>query len=250
MELSAVILAAGMGTRMGHLCEEIPKPMLEFNGFPFIQYQVSWLLRSGCSEVVIVIGHLGHKISEVFATSEWRDRGVKLGDCGTPQGTAQAVEIGLSRVTSPNVFLTNGDTVLEFKFTNTYEKFVSQDKPIMSLLTLRHGVQNQGAILVEKSVVTEFAEGGATRIPSQTGSTLRASSTGCYFMQSNFAKQNISASDISFERTTLPRLVESRYLAGISVGNSKFIDYGTLERHAQLQREVSLLTDIYGEPIS
>ena len=42
--MKAVILAAGKGTRMGSLTEELPKPMLPVEGKPILEHIISCLL--------------------------------------------------------------------------------------------------------------------------------------------------------------------------------------------------------------
>lgn len=50
--ISAIVTAAGESTRMGR-----PKPLLQWQGVPLIQYQVDSLVAAGVDEVVVVLGH-------------------------------------------------------------------------------------------------------------------------------------------------------------------------------------------------
>lgn len=61
----AVILAAGKGTRMGDLSKETPKPMLQVLGKTLLEHKLE-MLPGSVSEVVIVVGHLKDKITEVL----------------------------------------------------------------------------------------------------------------------------------------------------------------------------------------
>lgn len=74
----AVIQAGGKGTRMRSLTnDKIPKPLLEINGKPMLQWQIENLIRYGIREVVIIIGHLGEKIQEYFGDGDkW---GIQIG---------------------------------------------------------------------------------------------------------------------------------------------------------------------------
>lgn len=63
----AVIQAGGKGTRMLELTkDEIPKPMLQLNGKPMIQWQIENIREYGICDFVIIVGHLGEKIEEYF----------------------------------------------------------------------------------------------------------------------------------------------------------------------------------------
>ena len=63
----AVIQAGGLGTRMKELTgDKIPKPMLEMNGKPMLQWQIEALINFNITEIVIIVGHLGEKICSYF----------------------------------------------------------------------------------------------------------------------------------------------------------------------------------------
>ena len=60
--MKAIILAAGMGTRLGKYTENLPKCMLKFSGKPLIDWQVETLRDSGIKDIVIVKGYMSDKI--------------------------------------------------------------------------------------------------------------------------------------------------------------------------------------------
>jgi mannose-1-phosphate guanylyltransferase len=53
-----MILAAGLGTRLRPLSEQIPKCMIKFGGKPLLQYTIEWLRGYGITDVVINLHHL------------------------------------------------------------------------------------------------------------------------------------------------------------------------------------------------
>jgi len=70
--MKAMILAAGLGTRMRPLTDHTPKPLLEVGGIPLIVWHLEKLAHYGFKEVVINIAHLGWKIPEALGDgSEW-----------------------------------------------------------------------------------------------------------------------------------------------------------------------------------
>ena len=64
--MQVVILAGGLGTRLGSLTSRRPKVLVEILGKPFLAYQLEWLARHGLKDVVLCVGHLGEQI-EAFA---------------------------------------------------------------------------------------------------------------------------------------------------------------------------------------
>lgn len=61
-----MILAAGLGTRLGALTSLRPKPMLPICGAPLVRWAVLWLRAQGVREIVINLHHLGDQIVEAL----------------------------------------------------------------------------------------------------------------------------------------------------------------------------------------
>jgi MurNAc alpha-1-phosphate uridylyltransferase len=66
--MRAMILAAGLGTRMGVLTDNTPKALLRAAGKPLLQFQLEALARSGFRHVVINHGRLGAQIEVMFGS--------------------------------------------------------------------------------------------------------------------------------------------------------------------------------------
>jgi dTDP-glucose pyrophosphorylase len=75
-DLMGVILAAGKGTRMRPFSEHYPKPILPLGGRPLIVHHLDILRGLGITDVVIVIGHLGHEV--VRTLGDGREHGVSI----------------------------------------------------------------------------------------------------------------------------------------------------------------------------
>ncbi len=58
------ILAGGVGSRLGSLVADSPKPLIEVAGEPFLLHQLRLLSSHGASEVVLCVGYLGARIEE------------------------------------------------------------------------------------------------------------------------------------------------------------------------------------------
>src|SRR5690554_5086347 len=60
--MQAIILAAGFGSRLRPITENIPKSLVEINGTPLLLNTLNHLSKYPINEVIIVIGHLKEKI--------------------------------------------------------------------------------------------------------------------------------------------------------------------------------------------
>jgi mannose-1-phosphate guanylyltransferase len=64
--MKALILAAGKGTRLKHLTENCPKPMLPIGGIPLLEHHLRWLHRQGITELAINLHHAPELITSYF----------------------------------------------------------------------------------------------------------------------------------------------------------------------------------------
>lgn len=67
-KMQAVILAAGMGKRLGDLTKSNTKCMVEVNGICLIERMLSILDKKGLSRIVVVIGYEGEKLKKFIGT--------------------------------------------------------------------------------------------------------------------------------------------------------------------------------------
>lgn len=59
--MRAILLAAGMGTRLRPLTENTPKSLIKINEEPLLERQLKFLKEIGIEEIYIVTGYLNEK---------------------------------------------------------------------------------------------------------------------------------------------------------------------------------------------
>ena len=74
-KVKAIILAAGRGSRLGHLTKNIPKCLVELNKKPLISYQIKSLKDAGIDKIAIVSGYQSSKLKKysktIFKNKYW-----------------------------------------------------------------------------------------------------------------------------------------------------------------------------------
>ena len=78
--MKAMILAAGLGSRMRPLTDHLPKPMLAVGGKPLIVWHLERLKQCGFSEVVINVAWKGGKLIEALETGEQLGLSIQYSD--------------------------------------------------------------------------------------------------------------------------------------------------------------------------
>jgi len=104
--LSAVILAAGLGTRMK---SALPKVLHPIAGRPLLHYAVRAAFEAGVEHAVVVTS--GHQQIDELLAREFGER-VSTVVQDPPRGTGDAARIGIEQVKTDRVLILCGDTPL------------------------------------------------------------------------------------------------------------------------------------------
>lgn len=110
--MKVVIMAGGKGTRIASVNADVPKPMIEIDGKPILQYQIECLVRQGFKDITLVIGYLGSIIEDYFKDGKDFNANISYIYEETPLGTAGALFFLKGKI-SEDFLLMNGDSILD-----------------------------------------------------------------------------------------------------------------------------------------
>ena len=107
---TAIILAAGQGTRMKSALAKVMHPV---SGLPIVHFVIQAALDAGCSEVVVVVGH-GRQAVEEYIGRAFPGGRVRTALQEQQRGTGDAARAGLAAVgpLTDRVLVVNGDVPL------------------------------------------------------------------------------------------------------------------------------------------
>lgn len=114
-ETCAVILAAGLGSRLGPNTKECPKCLVSVSGIPILERMIDTLCRSGITRLVIAVGYLADHIQR-FVEGKYPDLGIQLVENRqyAATGSVYSLDLALDAVApDQNVLLVEGDVVLD-----------------------------------------------------------------------------------------------------------------------------------------
>lgn len=89
--MQAIILAAGLGTRMGELTRQTPKPLLKVREETILQHNLA-AMPDAIDEVIIVVGYLKEQIAQAIG-SRFGSRKVAYVHQAELKGTAHALSL-------------------------------------------------------------------------------------------------------------------------------------------------------------
>ena len=103
--MKAIILSGGIGSRLGHLTTNCPKPLLKINNLTIIEWQIRALKKIGVGEILINTHYLADKITRYLRDGV--HLGVKIKYIYQPKlnGTAGGVKVFEKDLSTENSFI-------------------------------------------------------------------------------------------------------------------------------------------------
>ena len=214
--MQAVILAAGVGERLGDITQKIPKPMIAYNQKPILEHNIIMCKKNGIDDILINLHHLPLVIQDYFGDgSKW---GVKIQYRFEPKllGTAGTVFNFLDLINSP-FFVIYGDNYFSPDTNLNYIKKIHQDKNSDFTIALCKvdDVSNSGLAEQDDSGrINRFIEK-----PNITGIKTGWVNAGIYFLSCDILK-NLENIFTDFGAHLIPYLINSSYnIYGVKLEN-------------------------------
>ncbi|MEK9773343.1 MAG: nucleotidyltransferase family protein [Opitutae bacterium] len=132
--MKAMVLAAGFGNRLRPLTDHTPKPLVSIAGKPLIVHHLEKLANAGFSEVVINLGHLGHKIPQALGDGSQWGLSIAYSDEGPdPLETGGGLTKALPLLGSDPFLVVNGDVWCDLDFGSIPKSLPANDLAMLYL---------------------------------------------------------------------------------------------------------------------
>lgn len=145
----AVILAAGRGTRMRELTNDLPKPMIAVRGRPILQHIVEGLRAAGIREVLLVVGYREDVVRGFFGDGADFGVAVHYERQVTQDGTGRVVELAKGFTGADAFVLSYGDILLDPTNYPALAAPAPEDEAIVSVKRA-DDVSQGGAVFVDE----------------------------------------------------------------------------------------------------
>jgi len=128
-ENMAVIMAGGLGSRLGELTRDMPKPLLPVGNRPIIALIVEQLRRHGIQKISISINYHASRIKEYFAENPVKGVIINYLEEKEFLGTAGSLSLLKEPVHQPLIVM-NGDILSPVNFGNLLDFHAAGRKPM------------------------------------------------------------------------------------------------------------------------
>jgi D-glycero-alpha-D-manno-heptose 1-phosphate guanylyltransferase len=223
--MEAIVLAGGLGTRLRSVVADQPKAMAPVGGRPFLEYLLDMLGNAGVASATLAVGFRSDAIRGHFG-DRYRKLPLRYSTEDTPLGTGGAIRLAMSRTASPNVFVFNGDTLVEVDLATMAATHRDAGSQLTVAVHAMADASRYGAIDLDGDRIRGFREKGRTG-PGWINA-------GVYLISRNLLQSPSLPEAFSFESDFLvPRVADLQPLAFRTEG--LFIDIGVPEDYARAQ---------------
>ncbi len=215
----AILICGGLGTRLKTVLGQLPKPLVEVNGRPFLDYLVDDLIATGVSRIIFSSGYRAQVIREHY--SNRRDAEFVFSEETSPLGTAGALKLAESRVRSEVFLAMNGDSYCAINYKNFLESHRRRKaRASLALVEVTDASDYGGVRMDDAGWIRNFAE--------KTTAGRGRVNAGIYLFSREVFASIPAGQPCSLEREVFPTLLETG-VAGYLV-NAALYDIGTPER--------------------
>jgi D-glycero-alpha-D-manno-heptose 1-phosphate guanylyltransferase len=226
--MEAIVLAGGLGTRLGSRLNGIPKPMAPIANRPFLEILLDRLVEAEFRRALLSVGHLSRVIADHFG-DHYCGMPLEYVVEETPLGTGGAIRRAMRQVRENAVFILNGDTHFDLDYAEMF-RFHGASQVDLTIAAARvPDTARYGGLELIGDRVSGFVEKGHTG-----AGWINA---GVYVLTREFPWPDHLPAKFSLETDVLvpclPRLRHSVYK-----GHGHFLDIGVPEDLDRAQAEL------------
>ncbi len=231
-----VFLVGGMGTRLGAMTADTPKPLLPVGGRPFLEYLLDRAVQGGAGEILLLAGYRADKVLAAYEGRSWQGAAIRCSVEAEPLGTAGALRQA-APLLDERWLLLNGDTLFDVDP-------AALERPegnwlVNMALRLLPETGCSGVVALEDGRVCSFRERGS----GEPGLV----NAGVYLMRRALLDLIPAGRACSLEGELFPDLAEAGQMSG-TVLDGYFIDIGVPDDYTRAQSEVLALVSPFFKP--
>lgn len=203
----ALVLAAGLGSRIRDVAGDLPKPLLPFGGAPILVHNLRWLATSGVDQVWINL-HYGADMIRV-RIGDGSDFGLKVTFVFEPEllGTAGALG-NIAAAMTETMLVVYGDSLVRFDLAALLAQHqATRAEATVALFDqdrhLNTGIAGGRVAIDQDQAITAFVEGpGAAQVSNLVNA-------GVYALEPSILNLIPGNASVDFGRDVFPAMLDA-----------------------------------------
>tara|TARA_B110000503_G_C7067889_1_gene379601 strand:- start:74 stop:790 length:717 start_codon:yes stop_codon:yes gene_type:complete len=211
-KIDLVILCGGRGTRLGNITKNTPKPLIEINGVPFIEYLINFYQKFDFKNIYLISHYKANQFRKKYHLKYFNSMQCHCIAEKKPKDTAGAI-FEIKNIVNNDFLLINGDSYLKYNF----KKFMQKKNNNLCNMVL---IRNKNYKSNKKLASLNIAKNKNVFISTKSN----LMNSGIYFFKKEFLKL-LKNEKISLEHDILPNLIRKQMVSGVKVSGFS-IDIG------------------------
>lgn len=207
--------------RLRPLTDTRPKPMIEFDGKPFLEYLIEMVRDQGFQRILLLLGYLPNMIQDYFGDgSRWRIE-IEYAVSALEDDTGRRIKLAEPRI-DPVFLLMYCDNYWPMRFDEMWQQFVSTGVPALVTVYRNSDQYTRDNLRVDENRYV------VTYDKSRTAPNLQGVDIGFMILKRQVLDL-LPDENVSFEKVVLPQLVARRQLQAY-VTEHRYYSVGRHER--------------------
>ena len=229
--MEAIILAAGLGTRLRPLTDRIPKALVEVDGVPMLERVARRLVDAGAHRLIINTHHLGEQIEEFVRAREGFGVDVRFsretGDAPLDTGGGILQAARLMELREP-FLVHNSDVVTDLSLR---ELLAAHEPDVLATLAVNRAETRSPLLLDDAGIVGVRYPSGSEQLARPVEGTLREGAFSGVSVVSPDLPGLMNETGAFSVITVYLRLIAAGYrVEAWDIGDALWADIGTPER--------------------
>lgn len=223
-DVTAVILAGGIGSRLRSVVSDRPKGLAEVDGRPFLAFLLEQLRRAGAARVVFSTGYLAPQIEATFG-DDYHEMSIGYAREVTALGTGGGLRLAAEKATASTLLVLNGDSYCDVDVTAFLDDALRSGRVPSLVLSRQADTSRFGRV--------EHGPDGLIRSFREKGESPGEGwiNAGIYALPRDLVMAIPADRPVSLEREVFPAWIGQGLRAFPSEG--RFLDIGTPESYRE-----------------
>ena len=152
-----VVMAGGLGKRLGKLTRDIPKPMLQIHGTPILEIIINQLISQGFKNYFLAVNYKADQIKDYFGDGKLFGIKIQYIEEPYPLGTAGALSL-IPEIPADPIVVINGDVLFGGDIANLLDNHIASGA-VATMAVRDYEIQiPYGVVKTEENKIQGFDE--------------------------------------------------------------------------------------------
>lgn len=227
-DISVVIMAGGLGTRLSPYTNILPKPLIPIGDYPIAEHIINRFHSYGCNRFYMIVNYKRNMIKAYFDELK-KDYQLEFIEEEKALGTGGGISLLRGKIKETFV-LTNCDIVIDDDLTKAYKQHTESNNVITMVCSLKNFTIPYGVVNIGKDGVIESMQ----EKPNMSFFT----NTGCYFVEPEVIEKLTYNEPVDFPSVIEKCMDEGKKVGIYPISEDAWLDMGQFDELERMKERL------------